>query len=53
MIKGKLRQLLWLLLQVYFFLYSLYIKVNQKDVYQSLHFHLTFMSKLQLISGRA
>ena len=50
--KGKLRQLLWLLLQVSFFLYSLYIKVNQKDVYPSLHFHLTSMIHSQLIIGR-
>ena len=43
--KGKLRKLFWLLLKIPFFLHSLYIKVNQKDVYPSFHFHLTFMSR--------
>ena len=52
MIKGKIWQLWRLLLQVPFFLYSLHIKVNQKDVYPSLHFHLTSMSHSQLIIGR-
>ena len=52
MIKGKLRQLLWLLLQTSFFLYSLYIKVNQKHIYPSLHFHLTSMSHSQLTTGQ-
>ena len=42
MVKRKLRQLLWLLLQVPFFLYCLYNKVNQKNVYQVLHFHPDF-----------
>ena len=50
MIKGNLRQLFWLLLQVPPFLHSLYIKLNQKDLYITLHFYLTSKPRSQLIN---
>ena len=48
MVKGELRQLLLLLLQVFSFLYSSYIEVNQKNVYPSLYFHLASLLRSQL-----
>ena len=52
MVKGKLRQLLLLLLQVFSFLYSSYIDVNKKNVYPSFYFHLASLLRSQLNIAR-